>query len=264
MKGDNMHFWEELEDCKYDDNEFLVEYLIEIVKDENINNAEELEVYENRYYTESGMSKEEWANWYIDSFKVLPEIDNMTNDEVALKVKQLRSELNVTDDLDIKVRNIVMICALLEKEVCFVTEVYNLILGDERVRQIQNPNDNRNIVLCGCIELKDEILKTALVLQSRGYDVLLPNECISEDFKFSLKTTHVEKILAPENTVIIVVNEEFEGIKNYIDSNTLKEITIAFQNNKRIYLLNDIYEPYRSDLVSFGVITLNGNIDKLI
>ncbi len=259
-----MHFWEELEDCKYGDNEFLVDYLIEIVKDENIKTFEELEAYENRYYEESGMSKEEWVNWYIDSFKVLPEIDRMTNDEVALKVKQLRSELNVTDDLEVKVRNIVMICALLEKEVCFVTEVYNLILGDERIRQIQSPNDNRNIVLCGSMNVKDEILKAALILQSRGYDVLLPNECISEEFKFSLNKTHVEKILDPENTVVIVVNEEFNGIKNYIDANTLKEITIAYQNNKRIYLLNDIYEPYRSDLVSFGVITLKGNIDKLI
>ena len=45
-----MHFWEELEDCKFNDNEFLVDHLVEVVKDEGINSLEELRNYENKYF----------------------------------------------------------------------------------------------------------------------------------------------------------------------------------------------------------------------
>ena len=37
-------------------------------------------------------------------------------------------------------------------------------------------------------------------------------------------------------------------------------IYIYFYHNKRIYLLNDIYEPYKDELEAWGVIPLNGNL----
>ena len=40
-----MNLWEELEDCKFEDNEYLVDHLIEVVKDEEINSLEELKKY---------------------------------------------------------------------------------------------------------------------------------------------------------------------------------------------------------------------------
>lgn len=259
-----MHFWEELEDCKYGDNEYLVDYLIEIVKDEDIKSLEELQVYEDKYFSDSNMSKEEWVKWYEESFEDIPEIDDMTNDEIALKVKQLRAELNATDDFDVKIKNIVMICALLEKEVCFVVEVYNLIMGDENIpKKVKINKDNRNIVICGSMKVKEDILKIALVLQSRGYDVLLPEECMRGEPKVVASRAHFSRIVDPNNTVILIVNAEKNGIDNYIGPNSFAEIAFGFYHNKRVYLLNDIYEPYRDELMGWGVICLKGNLDKI-
>lgn len=259
-----MHFWEELEDCKYGENEFLVDYLIEIVKDEEINSLEELQAYEEKYFTDSNMNREEWVKWYEESFEQIPEIDDMTNDEAALKVKQLRAELSATSDIDTKIKDIVMICALLEKEVCFVVEIYNLIMGDENLpKREKDTKDNRNIVVCGSMKVKDDILKMALVLQSRGYDVLLPEECMRGEAKVVASRAHFDRIVNPENKVVLIANVEKNGIDNYIGPNTLAEIAMAFYHNKRIYLLNDIYEPYRDELVGWGVICLKGNIDNI-
>lgn len=259
-----MHFWEELEDCKYGDNEYLVDYLIEIVKDENINSLEDLQTYENKYFTDSNMSREDWVKWYEEAFEDIPEIDDMTNDEVALKVKQLRSELIVAEDIEVKIKNIVKICALLEKEVCFVVEVYNLIMGDVNLHNKDIiTNDNRNIVICGSMKVKDELLKTALILQSRGYDILLPEECLKGEKKSVASRAHFDRIVNKDNKVVLVVNVEKDGIANYIGPNTFAEIAMAFYNNKRIYLLNDIYEPYRDELVAWGVICLKGNIEQI-
>lgn len=259
-----MHFWEELEDCKYDENELLVDYLIEIVKDEGIDNLEELQAYEEKYFTDSNMTKEEWVKWYEESFEKIPEIYDMTNDEAALKVKQLRSELFATNDIDTKIKDIVMISALLEKEVCFVVEIYDLIMGDENLpKKEKHVKDNRNIVVCGSMKVKDDILKVSLVLQSRGYDVLLPEECLRGEAKKIASRAHFDRIVNPDNKVILIANVEKDGIDNFIGPNTLAEIAMAFYNNKRIYLLNDIYEPYRDELVGWGVICLKGNIDNI-
>ena len=81
-----MHFWEELEDCKFNDNEFLVDHLVEVVKDEGINSLEELRNYENKYFTESNMTKEEWVGWYQKSLEVIPEVDGVENDPIADKI----------------------------------------------------------------------------------------------------------------------------------------------------------------------------------
>ena len=57
-----MNLWEELDACKFEDNEYLVDHLIEVVKDEEINTFEELEKYQEDYFKESGMTKEDWIN----------------------------------------------------------------------------------------------------------------------------------------------------------------------------------------------------------
>lgn len=124
-----MNFWEELDSCKYNDNEYLVDHLIEVIKDENINSLEELKEYEEKYFSESNMSKEEWIDYYENSFKEIPEIKNVENDEVANKIRKLREEMSNTLDDELRIRNIIMMCSLLEREFCFLVEAYNLIVS---------------------------------------------------------------------------------------------------------------------------------------
>ena len=259
-----MNLWEELDSCKYDGNEYLVDYLIEIVKDDELSTLEELEEYEENYFADSGMTKEQWVDWYIESFESIPEIDDMTNDEVALRVKQLRAELKVTSDINIKIKNIIMICALLEREVCFVVEAYNLILSGEISLEIIKPKivkPKRNVVLCGSMKVRDDLLKTALILQSKGYDVLLPEECLSGKNKSIASRAHFERIIDPENSIVLIVNSTKDGVPNYIGANTFAEIAFGYYYNKKIYLLNDIYEPYKEELLGWGVYCLKGNLE---
>lgn len=49
-------------------------------------------------------------------------------------------------------------------------------------------------------------------------------------------------------------------IPNYIGANTFAEIAIAFYFGKKVFLLNDIYEPYSDELIAWGAIPLKGEI----
>lgn len=124
-----MNFWEELDSLKYEENEYLVDHLIEVVKDEGINSLEELQAYEDKYFLESGMNKEQWLDYYENSFKNIPELDKTDNDPVTLKIKKLREEVSNTLDTDLRIKNLIMMCALLEREFIFLVEAYNLIVS---------------------------------------------------------------------------------------------------------------------------------------
>lgn len=276
-----MQFWEELEDYKFNDNEYLVDHLVEVIKDEGINSLEELKNYEQKYFIESNMSREEWINWYENSFNDMPEIDNMTNDEIAKKIKQLREEITNTLDNNLKIRNIIMICALTEREFCFLVEAYNLIVdgevtsydenanneeSSEEVKVINNTNDTDNkinVVLCGSMKVKDEILRVADELKMMGYNPLLPEECLRGEAKAIASRAHFNRITNENNEYILIVNVTKEGIENYIGPNSFAEIAMAFYYNKNVILLNGIYEPYKDELVGWGVISLAGYLDNI-
>ena len=38
---------------------------------------------------------------------------------------------------------------------------------------------------------------------------------------------------------------------------------MAFYFNKKIYVLNDIYEPYRDELEGWNVVALKGNLEAI-
>ena len=60
-----------------------------------------------------------------------------------------------------------------------------------------------------------------------------------------------------------ILNKRGYGIQNYIGPNSFAEIAFGFYFNKKVYLLNDIYEPYKDELIAWGVIPLNGNLKLL-
>ena len=173
-----MHFWEELEDCKFNDNEFLVDHLVEVVKDEGINSLEELNNYENKYFTESNMTREEWVGWYQKSLEVIPEVDGVENDPTADKIRELRNQIFSTSDINLKIKNIIIVCALLEREFCFLVEAYNLIM-DGKITS-DNQVVRKNIVLCGSMKVKDEIIRVANILTNRGFKIADVFLCLLE------------------------------------------------------------------------------------
>ena len=121
----------------------------------------------------------------------------------------------------------------------------------------------KNIVLCGSMKVKDKIIERAKELEEMGYNVLLPIECMQGINKIIASRAHMDRVVDPKNKIILIINETKNGIDNYIGANSFAEIAFGFYYNKRVFLLNDIYEPYKDEIVGWRVVPLKGNLSKL-
>lgn len=121
----------------------------------------------------------------------------------------------------------------------------------------------RNIVLCGSMRVKDRIIEIANKLEAMGYNVLLPVECMQGVQKVIASRAHLNRVIDKDNEIILIVNETKNGIENYIGPNSFAEISFGFYYNKRVYLLNDIYEPYKDELIGWGIIPLRGKLENI-
>ena len=54
-----------------------------------------------------------------------------------------------------------------------------------------------------------------------------------------------------------------KGQKNYIGANTFAEIAVAFYFGKKIFLLNDIYEPFIDELTAWEAYPLKNDMEKI-
>ena len=120
-----------------------------------------------------------------------------------------------------------------------------------------------NIVLCGSMKVKDKIVELSKKLEENGYNVLLPLECMQGLDKVIASRAHMDRVVDPNNEIILIVNETKNGIENYIGANSFAEIAFGFYFKKRVYLLNDIYEPFKDELLGWNVIPLKGDISKI-
>lgn len=121
----------------------------------------------------------------------------------------------------------------------------------------------KNIVLCGSMKVKDEIIRVQELLKEKGYNVLLPVECMEGKPKVIASRAHFDRIVNSDNEYILIVNATKNGIENYIGPNSFAEIAFAFYHNKKTFVLNDFYEPYLDELEGWGVLELHGNLDKI-
>lgn len=74
---------------------------------------------------------------------------------------------------------------------------------------------------------------------------------------------HYQHIL--ESDAIVFVNNEKNGIKNYIGGNVLIEMGQAFVNNKKIFLLNEIPTEfsYTDEIACMDPICLHGDLKNI-
>ena len=122
----------------------------------------------------------------------------------------------------------------------------------------------KRIVLCGSMKLKEKIFEVEEYLKNKGYEVVTPKEFRLERTKGDATKLHFDEITNEKTDIVLAVNVTKNGIENYIGPNTFAEIAMAFYFNKKIYLLNDIYEPYRDELEGWNVISLKGNLENLV
>jgi len=121
-----------------------------------------------------------------------------------------------------------------------------------------------------------EMNKIANELDLMGYTAILPKEdnrdnipeeCADRkrinEYKREVSMKYFSKIAEEDTSAVLIVNEPKKGISNYIGANTFAEIAIAFYFNKKIFLLNDIYDPFEDELSGWGAVSLNGNINGI-
>ena len=138
------------------------------------------------------------------------------------------------------------------------------------------------ITICGSAyfnpkvkELRNELTRKGYKVYSSAWTDLAVKEIearkndrkkFMNELKPKLIFEHFDKIL--ESDAILVVNQEKNGIKNYIGGNTFAEIMFAYYYKKKIFFLNPIprHEMFyyiMDELEVVKPIVINGNLDLI-
>ena len=135
------------------------------------------------------------------------------------------------------------------------------------------------IIICGSITAAQEILNIKSELEKAGHEVEIPHgvkhkefwdrtelpssEKASDKIKNDLIRGYYKKIKLYD--VVLVVNVDKRGVKNYIGGNTFLEMGFAHVLNKKLYCLNPLPElPYTAELAAMQPIILNGDMTALV
>ncbi len=116
------------------------------------------------------------------------------------------------------------------------------------------------IVLSGSKKFIPKFFELEKQLTNMGHQVVVPREFMVEMEKRDASLLHFSEIQKDDVDCLLIVNESKNGFENYIGANGFAEIAFGFYFQKKVYLLNDIYEPYREELEGWGIIPLKGDL----
>ena len=119
------------------------------------------------------------------------------------------------------------------------------------------------IVLCGSKKFIPKCFEISEKFKSMGFETVIPQEFIHDVPKKEASLKHFSEIEKDDVSALLIINENKNGISNYIGANSFAELAFGFYKGKKIYLLNDIYEPYSEELIAWEVIPLHGDLKKL-
>lgn len=125
-----------------------------------------------------------------------------------------------------------------------------------------------HIVISGSMAHAARMAEIAAELAARGHVVQAPDmtegaqSAVSAAQKRGFIDGHFTKIDKAE--AVLVVNEDKNGLANYIGGNTLIEIAYAYSRGLDIFVLNPIPDlSYADEVRGMHPIVLNGDIDKI-
>ena len=129
----------------------------------------------------------------------------------------------------------------------------------------------KRIVICGSIQFIETMKLLSRSLEKSGFVAITPNEDgggnippeKTNEYKRRASLRYFNEVAHPDTYAVLVTNETKKNIVNYIGANTFAEIAIAFFHGKKIFLLNEIYEPFADELAAWGAIPLHGEINDL-
>ncbi|HTY43855.1 MAG TPA: hypothetical protein VMC80_01290 [Patescibacteria group bacterium] len=121
------------------------------------------------------------------------------------------------------------------------------------------------ILLCGRIIFYNKYEDIKKELEKRGSKVVIPfpDEYYSNEKNIKKKAMEDFNKELEKCDALLVANFDKGDNKNYIGVNMLMEIGMAFNRNKKIFILNKIPENCRDELTAINVIELNGNLNKI-
>lgn len=108
-----------------------------------------------------------------------------------------------------------------------------------------------------------ENLKKEIEKNKHKVIIPLPDEFYSKEKNLKLKAMEDFNEDLEKSDAILVANYEKHGQKNYIGFNSIMEIGMAYNRNKKIYILFDIPDNCKDELIAIGCKALNGDIKKI-
>lgn len=121
----------------------------------------------------------------------------------------------------------------------------------------------KKIVLCGSKKFIPKFFELEKNLKEMGYNVVVPREFIVDMNKKDASLLHFSEIEKDDVDALLIVNENKNGIENYIGANGFAELAFGFYKGRKVFLLNDVYKPYEEEIVAWDVIPLKGDTTKI-
>jgi hypothetical protein len=131
----------------------------------------------------------------------------------------------------------------------------------------------RTVVICGSMKNIDRMTKIGAALKSAGLDVITPvpdkpagtwSVEMSNTMKREAARRHMGYIRNGATAAILVVNVDRHGVRNYVGPNSFAEISVAFADDRRVFLLKGMPKNYEDELAAWGVECLHGDLDPLV
>ena len=141
------------------------------------------------------------------------------------------------------------------------------------------------IVICSSVSFAEKIMEIKDVLEERGMEVIIPEglsdylndpelkkrasgwgtlEGAERKIKNNLIRGYYEEIKTSD--AILVINQDKNGIKNYLGGNSFLEMGFAHVLDKTIYVLNPLPEELKvfyQELVAMQPIVINGDLSLI-
>lgn len=141
---------------------------------------------------------------------------------------------------------------------------------------------SKSLVICSSANFYEHAIAIADELEAAGCEVVVPKSAAAmkergdytvrktwyDDpdayvLKADFMRTHFDKIT--DGDAILVVNDEKYGVHGYIGPNVLLEMSLAWYQNKPVYLLNQFPDdsPFEEEIKGMMPIILDGDLKRL-
>ena len=177
------------------------------------------------------------------------------------------------DDLPVPVANFQIISPQDFIEKFKTNETHFILPFKDRARcnsALRSVFGTPSLIMCGSMKFYDEMKNVKQELAELGIYTVIPKDetnlppNITEEefseFKRKVSQSYLKKIRYSGTIAILVLNEQKNGIENYIGANTLVEISMAFTWGRKIFIYNDLYQPYADELEAWKCVAIKQDI----